>query len=135
MDVEEFRQHGREMVDYIAEYMGTLETRRVTPSVEPGYLRKMIPKNAPNKGEKWKEIMTDVETQIMPGVRSLLLRHHNMQCKGVIVIVDSITGSQCDRWPTGSTRGFTPTFHRVIRSLPFSVICYLTALEPSVSLG
>ncbi|XP_057379069.1 tyrosine decarboxylase-like [Daphnia carinata] len=68
MDSEEFRQRGREMVDYIIEYMETIGERRVTPSIEPGYLREMIPKNAPKKGEKWKEIMSDVETKIMPGV-------------------------------------------------------------------
>jgi Pyridoxal-dependent decarboxylase conserved domain len=68
MDSEEFRQRGREMVDYIVEYMETLGERRVTPSVEPGYLREMIPKNAPKEGEKWEEIMSDVESKIMPGV-------------------------------------------------------------------
>ncbi|XP_046631351.1 tyrosine decarboxylase-like [Daphnia pulicaria] len=68
MDSAEFRQRGREMVDYIVEYMETLGERRVTPSVEPGYLREIIPKNAPEEGEKWEEIMSDVESKIMPGV-------------------------------------------------------------------
>lgn len=43
MDGKEFRQRGKEMVDYIVEYLETLDTRRVTPSVEPGYLRHLIP--------------------------------------------------------------------------------------------
>ena len=73
MDSAEFRQRGREMVDYIVEYMETLGERRVTPSVEPGYLREMIPKNAPHEGEKWEEIMSDVESKIMPGVRIFFL--------------------------------------------------------------
>ena len=68
MDCKEFRQRGREMVDYIAEYMETVGERRVTPAVEPGYLRDMIPKEAPTKGENWEEIMSDVEGKIMPGV-------------------------------------------------------------------
>jgi len=68
MDGKEFRQRGREMVDYIAEYMETVGDRRVTPAVEPGYLRDLIPKEAPSKGENWEEIMTDVEQKIMPGV-------------------------------------------------------------------
>lgn len=70
MDTKEFRQRGREMVDYIAEYMETVGERRVTPDVEPGYLRDLIPKKAPQEGEKWEEIMSDVEAKIMPGVRS-----------------------------------------------------------------
>lgn len=68
MDCKEFRQRGREMVDYIAEYMENVSERRVTPGVEPGYLRELIPRRAPEKGEKWEEIMSDVEDKIMPGV-------------------------------------------------------------------
>ena len=70
MDTKEFRQRGREMVDYIAEYMESVGDRRVTPTVEPGYLRALIPKKAPQEGEKWEEIMSDVESKIMPGVRA-----------------------------------------------------------------
>jgi aromatic-L-amino-acid decarboxylase len=69
MDSSEFRQRGREMVDYIAEYMESVGDRRVTPDVEPGYLRELIPKKAPQEGEGWADIMSDVETKIMPGVR------------------------------------------------------------------
>ncbi len=68
MDGKEFRQRGREMVDYIAEYMESVGERRVTPAVEPGYLRDLIPKEAPHKGQKWDEIMSDIEDKIMPGV-------------------------------------------------------------------
>ena len=42
--------------------------RRVTPEVEPGYLRPMLPKIAPEKGERWEEIMNDVERAVMPGI-------------------------------------------------------------------
>lgn len=43
MDVEEFRKRGTEMVEYICEYLETLGERRVTPCVEPGYLRHLLP--------------------------------------------------------------------------------------------
>ena len=37
---QEFRKRGKEMVDYIADYMESIHERRVTPSeIEPGYLR------------------------------------------------------------------------------------------------
>nr|BDD85279.1 tyrosine decarboxylase 1 [Ischnura senegalensis] len=69
MDAEGFRSAGKEMVDYICEYMESLGTkRRVTPSVEPGYLRPLLPTEAPEKPETWTDIMHDVETKIMPGV-------------------------------------------------------------------
>lgn len=43
MDNQEFRKRGTEMVEYICQYLETLGDRRVTPSVEPGYLRNLIP--------------------------------------------------------------------------------------------
>ncbi|GFO16195.1 Aromatic-l-amino-acid decarboxylase-like protein [Plakobranchus ocellatus] len=68
MDAEEFRQRGREMVDYIADYMTTIKSRHVTPDVEPGYLRDLLPGQAPSKGEDWSDIMADVDKAIMPGI-------------------------------------------------------------------
>ncbi|KDR12158.1 Aromatic-L-amino-acid decarboxylase, partial [Zootermopsis nevadensis] len=68
MDVNEFRVRGKEMVDYICSYMDTLDSRRVTPSVEPGYLRELLPTEAPQEPEDWDTIMADVENKIMPGV-------------------------------------------------------------------
>lgn len=67
MDSKEFRKRGTEMVEYICQYLETLEDRRVTPSVEPGYLRGLIPSEAPDKPEPWEKIMDDVENKIMPG--------------------------------------------------------------------
>ncbi|XP_055317944.1 tyrosine decarboxylase isoform X2 [Sitodiplosis mosellana] len=68
MDSKEFRVRGTEMVEYICKYMETLMERRVTPSVEPGYLRHLLPDDAPHNPENWDDIMRDVETKIMPGV-------------------------------------------------------------------
>lgn len=68
MDVEEFRVRGKEMVDYICTYMNTLNSRRVVPSVEPGYLRAALPTEAPQYPEAWDDVMNDVEKKIMPGV-------------------------------------------------------------------
>lgn len=68
MDVEAFRKHGKEMVDYICTYMQTLPQRRVIPDVLPGYLKPLLPDRAPTKGEEWKAIMEDIEEYIMPGI-------------------------------------------------------------------
>ena len=43
--------------------------RRVLPTVQPGYVRQMIPGAAPEKGEPWEDIFQDIERVIMPGVR------------------------------------------------------------------
>lgn len=68
MDIEEFRVRGKEMVDYICEFMSNIHTRRVTPDIGPGYLRPLLPSGPPNDPESWDEIMKDVESKIMPGV-------------------------------------------------------------------
>ncbi|XP_044149427.1 aromatic-L-amino-acid decarboxylase-like isoform X4 [Bufo gargarizans] len=67
MNSEEFRNRGKEMVDYITNYLEQIELRQVYPSVEPGYLRPMIPDSAPEEGETYEDIMKDVERVIMPG--------------------------------------------------------------------
>ncbi|XP_076451303.1 aromatic-L-amino-acid decarboxylase-like [Babylonia areolata] len=68
MDAAEFRKRGKEMVDYLATYMETLNTRRVTPEVEPGYLRSLLPDDPPKTAEDFDNIMKDVERAIMPGI-------------------------------------------------------------------
>lgn len=68
MDTNDWRLHGKEMVDYIAEYLDTINKRRVTPNIEPGYLKSLLPDSAPFKPEKWENIMQDFEKHIMPGV-------------------------------------------------------------------
>jgi hypothetical protein len=68
MDAEAFRIRGKQMVDYIANYLETIDERRVLPEVQPGYLRDMLPNRAPAHGEEWSSIMNDIEHAIMPGV-------------------------------------------------------------------
>lgn len=68
MDIQEFRVRGKEMVEYICEFMSNIHNRRVTPDVGPGYLRPLLPSGAPEQPESWEDIMKDVESKIMPGV-------------------------------------------------------------------
>ncbi|KAG7229409.1 hypothetical protein INR49_012800 [Caranx melampygus] len=68
MDAAEFRRRGREMVDYVADYLENIEQRPVYPDLEPGYLRSLIPTEAPLEPENYEDIIKDVERVIMPGV-------------------------------------------------------------------
>uniref|UniRef100_A0A671XC76 Aromatic-L-amino-acid decarboxylase n=1 Tax=Sparus aurata TaxID=8175 RepID=A0A671XC76_SPAAU len=68
MDAAEFRRRGKEMVDYVADYLENIEQRPVYPDLEPGYLRSLIPNEAPAEPETYEEIMKDVERVIMPGI-------------------------------------------------------------------
>jgi len=67
------------MVDFIADYLTNIRTRRVFPNVKPGYMRPMIDEEAPEHGEPWEDIFKDVERVIMPGVciiQTRILSHH-----------------------------------------------------------
>ncbi|XP_034107848.1 histidine decarboxylase isoform X2 [Drosophila albomicans] len=68
MDYKEYRQRGKEMVDYIADYLENIRKRRVFPDVSPGYMRQLLPESAPVEGESWPKIFGDVERIVMPGV-------------------------------------------------------------------
>ncbi|KAL3090015.1 hypothetical protein niasHS_006467 [Heterodera schachtii] len=68
MSSAEFRHRGRQMVDYIGDYLDSIEKRRVVPSIEPGYLRELIPPQAPHQSETFDHVMHDFEAYIMPGV-------------------------------------------------------------------
>ncbi|XP_010636895.1 histidine decarboxylase isoform X2 [Fukomys damarensis] len=67
MEPEEYRRRGREMVDYISQYLSTVRDRRVTPDVQPGYLRELLPESAPEEPDSWDSIFGDIERVIMPG--------------------------------------------------------------------
>ncbi|XP_023083004.1 histidine decarboxylase isoform X2 [Piliocolobus tephrosceles] len=70
MEPEEYRERGREMVDYICQYLSTVRERRVTPDVQPGYLRAQLPESAPEDPDSWDNIFGDIERIIMPGASS-----------------------------------------------------------------
>ncbi|XP_017783100.1 PREDICTED: histidine decarboxylase [Nicrophorus vespilloides] len=68
MDVDEYRIRGKEMVDYIADYLSGIRDRRVFPDKKPGFMHDILPDSAPVEGESWKDIFKDVEGIIMPGI-------------------------------------------------------------------
>lgn len=68
MDISEFVEFAKATIDFVADYNLTLRNRNVLPDVEPGYLSKLIPEEAPEKCESWQKVLDDVEQFIMPGV-------------------------------------------------------------------
>ncbi|CAK1548802.1 unnamed protein product [Leptosia nina] len=68
MDHGEFRVKAKELVDFIADYLENVGEFRVYPEVQPGYLHKRLPTEAPHLPEKWDEIFQDVQEHIMPGI-------------------------------------------------------------------
>ncbi len=68
MSPDEFRHWGREVVDWIADYMERVEAYPVAPSVEPGEIRAQLPAQPPEEGEPFDAILRDVNAILMPGV-------------------------------------------------------------------
>ena len=68
MDANEFRIAGKQMVDLIADYLETIRDRAVLPSVQPFYLKQLVPDEPPEEGEPFHQIFNDIEKIIMPGV-------------------------------------------------------------------
>jgi len=64
------------MVDFVADYLENIRDRRVFPDISPGYLRQLFPDHAPEEGEEWDDVFSDVERVIMPGVRPNVNTYH-----------------------------------------------------------
>uniref|UniRef100_A0A667X4I7 Histidine decarboxylase n=1 Tax=Myripristis murdjan TaxID=586833 RepID=A0A667X4I7_9TELE len=67
MQAEEYNRRGKELVDYITEYLGSIRERKVIPDVKPGYMKELLPDSAPTEPEEWETIFKDIERVIMPG--------------------------------------------------------------------
>jgi len=68
MTPEEFRRHGRAVVDWIADYYERVGALPVMSGVKPGEIRAQLPKEPPAEGESFDSILADVERLILPGV-------------------------------------------------------------------
>ncbi len=68
MTPEEFRRHGRAVVDWIARYMEQIEQYPVLSQVKPGEMRSRLPDSPPQQGEPFEVMMRDLDEIILPGI-------------------------------------------------------------------
>jgi len=68
MPKEEFRHHGHELIDWIADYFEKMEDMPVLSQIEPNALRDSLPDSAPEMGEDFSEVIKDVDDLILPAV-------------------------------------------------------------------
>src|SRR4029453_16317230 len=57
MTPDEFRRHGHQVVDWVADYWAGLERHRVTPDLRPGEIAAHIPAAAPEAGEDFAAVL------------------------------------------------------------------------------
>lgn len=68
MTPEEFRQYGRAVVDWIADYYQSIEAFPVLSQVQAGQIRASLPSEPPLQGEAFETILRDMDKLIIPGV-------------------------------------------------------------------
>lgn len=68
MSPEEFRKHGHEIIDWVAEYLGNMERFPVLAQVKPGEVKSRLPREAPVEGESMETILDDLKEVIVPGI-------------------------------------------------------------------
>lgn len=68
MDLSDFRLHAHRIADWMADYLGSLAERPVTPSATPGEVRRRFPIAPPATGEPFDRVLADFERIVMPGM-------------------------------------------------------------------
>ncbi|CAK1546391.1 unnamed protein product [Leptosia nina] len=68
MDSQQFREFGKLAIDFVADFYDSVRERDVLPSVEPGYLSRILPEEAPEEPQDWKKVFEDFKEKILPGV-------------------------------------------------------------------
>lgn len=68
MSPDEFREYGKMVIDWIADYYSEVENYPVLSQVAPGQVRSTLPESFPVKGENFEHILADLNRQILPGI-------------------------------------------------------------------
>jgi aromatic-L-amino-acid/L-tryptophan decarboxylase len=68
MTPDQFREEGKKLIDWIADYYENIESYPVLSQVQPGDIINQLPGSAPLQGEEFGQIFSDVDKIIMPGI-------------------------------------------------------------------
>jgi len=68
MPSDEFRRHGHELIDWIADYFEHIDDLPVLAQIEPGELKSQLPSSPPEHGESMEAILTDIDRLIVPAL-------------------------------------------------------------------
>ena len=65
---DEFRRHGHDVIDWIADYWERVDGEPVLSSVAPGEVAGALPRSAPESGESFETVLSDLDRVLMPGI-------------------------------------------------------------------
>ena len=107
MHPEEFRRHGHELVDWMADYLAGVGDLPVTPAVRPGDIRRGRPASPPLEGEPFAALFDDFRDLIVPGMTHwnhpgwfAYFPGNNSPPSILGEMLTSAMGAQCMSWAT-----------------------------------
>ena len=68
MSPEEFRQHGHQVIDWIADYWDGVADLPVLAQVQPGEVTAQLPTVAPDLAESFDAVLKDLDRIVVPGL-------------------------------------------------------------------
>lgn len=63
-----FREEGKKLIDWIADYYENIEKYPVLSQIKPGGVIEKLPEHAPEQGEDFEGMLNDIDQIIMPGI-------------------------------------------------------------------
>jgi len=67
MSADEFRRHGHDLVDWVADYWESLPDRPVRPAEPPGAVAARLPAAPPEEGDGFAGLVDDLDRVVLPG--------------------------------------------------------------------
>jgi aromatic-L-amino-acid decarboxylase len=105
--VDIFRKEAHKMVDWIADYYSEIEKYPVKANIRPGSVFAAIPDSPPSEPEDMKQIFSDFENIIMPGITHwqspgfFAYFPANTSFPSLLAeMLSSALGAQCMKWET-----------------------------------
>jgi aromatic-L-amino-acid decarboxylase len=68
MKVEEFREQGHKLIDWVADFRSGIGARPVMAQVQPGEVKAQLPASPPQHAEPFERIFADLDNIIVPGL-------------------------------------------------------------------
>ena len=107
MDLKEFRTNAHRLADWMADYLETLEQRRVSPETTPGDVKRILPPHPPESAVGFDQVMADFERIVLPGMthwdHPAFFAYFPGDHSPASILAEMLTaamGAQCMSWNT-----------------------------------
>jgi aromatic-L-amino-acid decarboxylase len=108
MTPDELRRWGHEVVDWVADYLATVEQHPVVPDVAPGEVRSWLPPDPPEHPEPFADLLADLDRVVVPGTTHWqhpgFHAYFPANTSGPAILADLVSsglGTQGMLWQTG----------------------------------